>query len=57
MVPGGFERGEITLLMILIMDNYIWVQVIGEEFDQFQTFCNICDRLISEFEEISIEKR
>lgn len=31
--------------------------VIGEEFDQFQTFCNICDRLISEFEEISKEKR
>jgi len=31
--------------------------VIGDDFDQFQTFCNICDRLISEFEEISIEKR
>jgi len=32
-------------------------EVIGEDFDQFQTFCNICDRLISEFEQISIEKR
>jgi len=32
-------------------------EVIGEDFDQFQTFCNICDRLVSEFEEVTREKR
>ena len=27
-------------------------EALGETYDQFQKFCNTCDRLISEFEEV-----
>ena len=32
-------------------------QVLGDEHEEFQSFCNICDRLVSEFEDVSKEKK